>query len=305
MFAIITPALITGAFAERVKFAPFVVFTALWATLVYDPLAHWVWGGGILTNIPGTWLHNLVGTGALDFAGGTVVHISSGVSALVFCLMIGKRRGYPGQPILPNNLVITVLGAGLLWFGWFGFNGGSGLNSDGIAALAFTVTHICAASAAFSWAVVEWVHRGKASVLGVATGLVAGLVCITPASGFVMPMPALIMGLIVSPVCYFFVAFLKGKLGYDDSLDAFGVHGIGGTIGALLTGVFCSAQGTTAGAKQLTAQAIAVGITIAYAAVVTAILVFIIDKTMGIRLTEDDELTGIDLSQHGEVGYNP
>jgi Amt family ammonium transporter len=304
MFAIITPALITGAFAERVKFGPFVVFTLLWTTLVYDPLAHWVWGGGILTNAAGTWLHTTVGTGALDFAGGTVVHISSGVSALVFCLMIGKRRGYPGQPILPNNLVFTVLGAGLLWFGWFGFNGGSGLNSDGLATLAFTVTHICAASAAFSWAVVEWIHRGKASILGVATGLVAGLVCITPASGFVTPMPALIMGLIVSPVCYFFVAILKGKLGYDDSLDAFGVHGVGGTVGALLTGVFASVGGT-GGMTQLTAQAIAVVITIAYAAVVTGILVFIIDRTMGIRLSEDDELTGLDLTQHGEVGYNP
>jgi Amt family ammonium transporter len=306
MFAIITPALITGAFAERVKFGPYALFILLWSTFVYDPIAHWVWGGGILTNIKGTWLHNMVGTGALDFAGGTVVHISSGISALIFCLLIGKRRGYPTQPILPNNLVATVLGAGILWFGWFGFNGGSGFGSDALAASAFTVTHICAASAALSWAMVEWLHRGKASILGVATGLVAGLVCITPASGFVTPMPALIMGLIVSPVCYVFVAFVKGKLGYDDSLDAFGVHGVGGTVGALLTGVFCSKVlgDYTPGGAQLTAQAIAVGITIAYAALATLILVLLIDKTMGLRCTEDDEVSGLDLSQHGEVGYN-
>jgi Amt family ammonium transporter len=307
MFAIITPALITGAFAERVRFGPYALFMLLWSTLVYDPLAHWVWGGGLLTNVAGTWLTNTCGTGALDFAGGTVVHISSGVSALVFCLLIGKRRGYPQQPILPNNLVVTVLGASILWFGWFGFNGGSALNSDAIAGSAFTVTHIAAAAAAISWSMVEWLHRGKASALGFATGLVAGLVCITPASGYVTPMPALIMGLIVSPVCYIFVAFIKAKFGYDDSLDAFGVHGIGGTVGALLTGVFCSPSlgAYVPGVKQLTAQAVAVGVTWAYAAVVTAILVILIDKTMGIRVSEDDELTGLDLTQHGEVGFNP
>ncbi len=306
MFAIITPALITGAFAERVKFGAYVVFMLLWTTLVYDPIAHWVWGGGLLTNVKGTWLTQTVGTGALDFAGGTVVHISSGVSALVFCLLIGKRRGYPTQAIMPNSLVITVLGAGILWFGWFGFNGGSSLNSDPLAVSAFTATHIAAASAALSWCVVEWLHRGKASILGVATGLVAGLVCITPASGFVTPMPALIMGLIVSPVCYFFVAVIKNKFGYDDSLDAFGVHGVGGSVGALLTGVFCSPiLGATPGMAQLKAQAIAVAITIVYSVIVTLVLVIVIDKTIGLRLSEDDELSGLDLSQHGEVGYNP
>jgi len=307
MFAIITPALIAGAFAERVKFSAYALFTLLWSTFVYDPLAHWVWGGGILFNGPGTWLTNTVGVGALDFAGGTVVHISSGVSALIFCLYIGKRRGYPAQAILPNSLVITVLGAGILWFGWFGFNGGSSLNADGIGVSAFTVTHIAAAAAALSWAAVEWLHRGKASILGVATGIVAGLVCITPASGFVEPMPALIMGLAVSPICYLFVAKLKSKFGYDDSLDAFGVHGVGGTVGALLTGVCCSTDLIAAnppGMKQLTAQAIAVAITIVFAAVVTLILVIVVDKTIGIRPSDEDELAGLDISQHGEVGYN-
>ncbi len=312
MFAIITPALITGAFAERVRFGPYVVFTLLWATLVYDPIAHWVWGGGILSGSEHSWL-KMFGTGALDFAGGTVVHISSGVSALVLVLMIGKRRGYPDQPVLPNNLVFTVLGAGILWFGWFGFNGGSGLDSNGLAGLAFTVTHLCAASGALSWAVVEWVHRGKVSVLGVATGLIAGLVCITPASGYVLPMPALVMGLIVGPICYYFVAILKGKLGYDDSLDAFGVHGVGGTVGALLTGLLFdygvaglaeSGDDAVSRGSQFGAQAVAVLVTWVYAGGVTAILVVIIDKTMGFRISEEDEATGLDVSQHDETGYN-
>src|SRR5262245_9924012 len=217
MFAIITPALITGAFAERVKFSAYCIFMLLWATLVYDPLAHWVWGGGLLSGADTSWLKKTVGAGALDFAGGTVVHISSGVSALAFILLTGKRKGYPEARILPNNLGYTVLGAGLLWFGWFGFNGGSALASNDLASLAFTVTHIAAAAAAFSWAVVEWLHRGKASVLGIASGLVAGLVCITPASGYVSPMSALIMGLLVSPICYFFITAIKPKFGYDDS----------------------------------------------------------------------------------------
>jgi Amt family ammonium transporter len=202
---------------------------------------------------------------------------------------------------------MTVLGAGILWFGWFGFNGGSGLVSNELAANAFVVTHICAAAGAFSWAIVEWFHRGKVSILGVATGLVAGLVCITPASGFVLPMAALIMGLLVGPVCYLFVSVVKAKLGYDDSLDAFGVHGIGGTVGALLTGLFCSGvidQSYAAGASQFLAQLIATAITWAYAGVVTAILVLVIDKTMGIRVGEDDEETGLDVTQHGETGYN-
>ncbi len=313
MFAIITPALITGAFAERVKFSAYCLFMLLWATLVYDPLAHWVWGGGLLSGSETSWLKKTVGSGALDFAGGTVVHISSGVSALAFILLTGKRRGYPEAKVLPNNLGYTVLGAGLLWFGWFGFNGGSALASDGLASLAFTVTHIAAAAAAFSWAVVEWFHRGKASVLGIASGLVAGLVCITPASGFVGPMSALLMGLIVSPICYYFITILKPKLGYDDSLDAFGVHGIGGTVGALLTGVFCQKQynkdfgadGLIQGeGQQLWAQLIAVAVTWVLAFAVTAILVKILDATIGIRVKAEDEDTGLDLSQHGEVGYN-
>jgi len=316
MFAIIAPALITGAFAERVKFSAYCLFMLLWATLVYDPLAHWVWGGGFLgagadAQHP-SWLVRQVGTGALDFAGGTVVHISSGVSALAFILMTGKRKGYPDQKILPNNLGYTVLGAGLLWFGWFGFNGGRALASDGLASLAFTVTHIAAAAAAFSWAVVEWFHRGKASVLGIASGLVAGLVCITPASGFVGPMSALIMGLLVSPICYVFITAIKPRFGYDDALDVFGVHGIGGTAGALCTGIFCEKTYNPAGNDglvlgewtQLKAQLVATGVTWAFAFVVTVVLVKLLDLTIGIRVRPEDEETGLDLSQHGEVGYN-
>lgn len=308
MFAIITPALISGAFAERIKFSAFAVFTLLWTTLVYDPLAHWVWGGGILSTATGSWLSNLVGVGAIDFAGGTVVHISSGVSALVLCLLIGKRRGYPGQAMLPNSLVITVLGAGILWFGWFGFNGGSSLAADSVAVSAFVVTHIAAAAAALSWAAVEWFHRGKASILGLASGLVAGLVCITPASGYVTPMSAILMGLVVSPVCYFMVAIAKAKLGYDDSLDAFGVHGVGGTLGAVLTGIFTNpvvAGAPAAGLKQVLAQSIAAAVTIVYSVIVTLILGIVIDKLIGLRVNEDDEIAGLDLSQHGEVGFNP
>jgi Amt family ammonium transporter len=316
MFAIITPALITGAFAERVKFSAYCVFMLLWATIVYDPLAHWVWGGGILGSLSGgqkSWLQGITGgAGALDFAGGTVVHISSGVSALAFVIFTGKRKDYPRAKVLPNNLGYTVLGAGLLWFGWFGFNGGSAGASNGLAALAFTVTHIAAAAAAFSWAVVEWFHRGKASVLGIASGLVAGLVCITPASGFVGPMSALIMGLLVSPICYFFITAIKPKLGYDDSLDVFGIHGIGGTVGALSTGIFCQAKYNPAGAdglmlghgKQFLAQVIATAITWGFAFIVTSVLVKLIDVTIGIRVKSEDEETGLDLSQHGEVGYN-
>jgi Amt family ammonium transporter len=311
MFAIITPALITGAFAERVKFRAYAVFLVLWSVLIYSPLCHWVWGGGILApagDAP-TWLSNFAGVGAIDFAGGTVVHISSGVSALVFVLMIGKRRGYPDQPMPPNNLVMTMLGAGLLWFGWFGFNGGSQMAADGQAGLAVVVTHICAATGAVTWAVVEKLHRGKVSALGVASGLVAGLVCITPAAGFVTPGSALIMGIIVGIVCYVAVVCVKAKLGYDDSLDAFGVHGIGGTVGALLTGCFVVTslnwnEGIQAGGKQLWAQAVATAVTWIFAGVGTAILVKLVDVTIGIRLPESAEEDGLDLSQHGEVGYN-
>jgi Amt family ammonium transporter len=307
MFAAITPALITGAFAERVRFGAFVLFSLLWTTFVYDPLAHCVWGGGFLSFSEGSWLKQAAGVGVLDFAGGTVVHISCGVSALIFALLVGKRRNYPAQPILANNLTLTVLGAGLLWFGWSGMSGGRALDANEQAGLAFTVTHVAGAAAALSWAAVEWFHRGKVSVLGVLTGLVAGLVCISPASGYVTAMPALFMGLLVSPICYYFITVLKAKLGYDDSLDVFGVHGVGGTVGVLLTGVFCSQflpAGSKAGLTQFTGQIIAVACTIAYVAVVTAILVLIVDKTMGIRVAGDDELTGLDLTQHGEVGYN-
>ena len=301
MFAIITPALISGAFAERIKFLPFCVFTFLWATVVYDPVCHWVWGGGWLS---GDDTNSLVkawfGHEAKDFAGGTVVHISSGISAFVLAILIGKRKGYPEARMSPHNLVYTVLGAGLLWFGWFGFNAGSALAADSLAVQAFVVTHICAAAAAFAWALIEWFHRGKASILGVATGLVAGLVCITPAAGFVGPMAALIMGLIVSVVCYIFVAVLKAMMGYDDSLDAFGVHGVGGTVGALLTGVFCASAGT----DQFLAQLVGVVFTMVWAVVWTVILYFAINAVLGFRVTEDDEETGLDLSQHGEVGLN-
>jgi Amt family ammonium transporter len=307
MFAIVTPALITGAFAERVRFGGFVAFVVLWTTFVYDPVAHWVWGNGILSFSEDSWLRRSLGTGGLDFAGGTVVHILAGVSALVLAAMLGKRRGYPSEPILPNNLVLTVLGSGILWFGWFGFNGGSALGSNGQAALAFTVTQICAASAAVSWAAVEWLHRGKASVLGVATGLVAGLVCITPASGYVTVMPALFMGLMVSPICYFFVAVVKAKLGYDDSLDAFGIHGVGGAFGALCTGLLCSEylpEGATAGLSQFLAQLLAVVITILYATLATTAIVYVVDKLIGLRVSPDEEVTGLDLTQHGERGYS-
>ena len=308
MFAIITPALISGAFAERIRFAPFVVFSLLWATIVYAPVAHWVWGDGILgAHAANSWLMSMFGTHAIDFAGGTVVHISSGVSALVFVLMIGKRRGYPKTQILPNNLVLSVIGAGLLWVGWFGFNGGSGLLADGTAVNALVVTHVCAAVGAISWSLVEWLHHGKVSMLGVITGLVAGLVCITPAAGTVDVPTALILGLIVGPVCYFCVAVLKAKLGYDDSLDAFGVHGVGGTVGAVLSGVFVmNAEGVVevGFGSQLGAQVVATLVSWIYAGVVTAVLVFILDKAMGFRVTEDDELTGLDVTQHGERAYN-
>ncbi len=299
MFAIITPALISGALAERVKFGAYVVFIVLWGTLVYDPICHWVWG-------PGGWLG---AEGALDFAGGTVVHISSGVSALVLALFLGRRIGFPQTAIKPHNLGLTLLGAGLLWFGWFGFNAGSALAADGTAANAFVVTHVCAAAGAIAWCIVEHLHRGKASALGFASGAVAGLVGITPACGFVGVAGALAIGFTVSPVCYGAVV-LKGRLGYDDSLDAFGVHGVGGTWGAILTGVFAvSAIGGTAGllegnATQVWIQVKSVIATAVYAGGVTAVLAYAIDATMGLRVTEDEERQGLDLALHGETGYD-
>ncbi len=301
MFAIITPALITGAFAERKKFSALLLFTVLWATLVYDPLAHWVWGDG-------GWLRRL---GALDFAGGTVVHISSGVSALVCALVIGRRRGYGHQPMPPHNLPLTVVGAGLLWFGWFGFNAGSALEAGALAASAFLATNTGAAAAALAWMLTEWATRGKPTVLGAASGAVAGLVAITPASGFVGPMASLVIGALAGVFCYS-ACNLKSRLGYDDSLDVVGVHGVGGTWGALATGLFASRAVNEAGADglfygnpgQLWAQVVAVLATYVLAAVMTAVILKVVDALVGLRVSEEDEVAGLDLSQHSETAYS-
>ena len=301
MFAIITPALITGAFAERKKFSALLLFTVLWATLVYDPLAHWVWGDG-------GWLRRL---GALDFAGGTVVHISSGVSALVCALVIGRRRGYGHQPMPPHNLPLTVVGAGLLWFGWFGFNAGSALEAGALAASAFLATNTGAAAAALGWMLTEWATRGKPTVLGAASGAVAGLVAITPASGFVGPMASLVIGALAGVFCYS-ACNLKSRLGYDDSLDVVGVHGVGGTWGALATGLFASRTINEAGADglfygnpgQLWAQVVAVLATYVLAAVMTAVILKVVDALVGLRVSEEDEVAGLDLSQHSETAYS-
>ncbi len=296
MFAIITPALISGAIAERMKFSTYVVFIVLWATLVYDPIAHWVWGEG-------GWLLNL---GALDFAGGTVVHISSGVSALAAIALLGKRKGFLQEPILPHNLTLTLLGAGLLWFGWFGFNAGSALASDGNAALAFTNTQVSAAAGCLSWLLGEWRFQKHPSALGAASGIVAGLVAITPAAGFVTPVWALVIGFAAGVVCYSAVV-LKSRIGYDDSLDAFGIHGVGGAFGALATGLFATVNGAglIAGEpKQFMVQIIATVATIVYAFGMTYGLVWILDKVMGLRVADDEELHGLDQAHHGEKGYN-
>lgn len=301
MFAIITPALIIGAYAERVKFSAFLLFTVLWATLVYDPLAHWVWGTG-------GWLKSL---GALDFAGGMVVHVSSGISALVLALLLGKRVGYNHRPIRPHNLPFTVLGAALLWFGWFGFNAGSALAADGNAANAFVTTHVATAAAAFTWAIVEWWHNGSPTILGAATGAVSGLVAITPACGFVNPMNAIFIGMIVATVCYIAVAIIKGKLGYDDSLDAFGVHGVGGTIGTIATGLFAEKAVNAAGADgllfgnahQLYVQSLSLLATVAFAVVMTFIIFKIVDAVIGMRVEEKNEIVGLDLTQQSEAAY--
>jgi Amt family ammonium transporter len=310
MFFIITPALICGAFAERMKFSSMVVFLVLWGTLVYCPLCHWVWDEGILAHgAEGAWAG-----GALDFAGGTVVHISSGVSALICAILIGKRLGLGSEDMRPHNMTYTALGAGMLWVGWFGFNAGSAGAANAAAANALVVTHFSAAAGAVAWAGLEWILRGKPSVLGAASGAVAGLVCITPASGFVQPMPALAMGALGGMACYFACSTLKSKLGYDDSLDAFGVHGVGGTVGALLTGVFASKAvgGTdgliydpTAGISLLIGQAVAVLVTVVFATVVTFVLLKILDATMGLRVSQEEEYRGLDLAEHGEEGYIP
>ena len=299
MFAIITPALIFGATAERMKFSAMVVFSLLWATLVYDPICHWVWGVG-------GWIRNL---GALDFAGGTVVHISSGFSALVAALVLGARRG--DRKLEPHNMTLTVLGAGILWFGWFGFNGGSALGASGLAGTAFVNTHIASAAATLAWIFIEWWQRGKPSVLGVASGCVAGLVAITPAAGFVAPVGALCIGLLGGAACYVGVT-LKNRFRFDDTLDTFGVHGVGGMVGALLTGVFCTVAVNSGGAnglfygnpKQLLPQAIGVGVTITYSVVVTWILLKVVDAVIGLRVTHEEEEQGLDWTQHGESGYN-
>ncbi|MFH1092340.1 MAG: ammonium transporter [Pseudomonadota bacterium] len=300
MFAIITPALITGAFAERMKFGPFLIFIILWVTLVYSPLCHWVWGGGWMAKI-----------GALDFAGGAVVHMSSGASALAAAIVFGKRRGYPHEPFIPHNLPLTILGAGILWFGWFGFNAGSALSSSGLAAGAFVSTHIAAAAASLSWLLVEWSHRGHPTTLGAASGAVAGLVCITPAAGFVHPLSALIIGLAGGALCYLGI-MAKSKLGYDDSLDVVGIHGLGGAWGALATGIFASKAVNPAGANgllfgnpaQLGIQFLSVAATIVFCFVVTFIILKLLKATVGLRVSEEEEVTGLDLSLHSETGYN-
>ena len=313
MFFIITPALICGAFAERMKFSAMVAFSILWGLLVYCPLCHWVWGGGILA-YGSEHAQKICAGGALDFAGGTVVHISSGVSALVCALVLGKRVGYGTEPMPPHNLAFTALGAGLLWVGWFGFNAGSALAADGIAASAFAATHFSAAAGTLGWAVTEWLKTGKPTVLGASSGAVAGLVCITPAAGFVTPMAALIMGIVAGIMCCFTCSVMKQKLGYDDSLDAFGVHGLGGTLGAILTGIFATRAvfdvstkgeplGMLEGGHVLTAQIIATLISWVMAAAVTLLLLKLLDAIMGLRVPIEQEVEGLDVSLHGEEGY--
>jgi len=301
MFAIITPALITGAFAERIKFSGFLVFTLLWVTFIYDPLAHWVWGLG-------GWLRN---AGALDFAGGTVVHISSGVSALAAALVIGKRRGFGSEPMPPHNLPLTVTGAAMLWVGWFGFNAGSALSSGALATSAFVVTHTATAAATLAWMLTEWLSRGKPTVLGAASGAVAGLVAITPASGYVGPLSAIVIGAVGGVLCYN-ACNLKSRLGYDDSLDVVGVHGVGGTWGALATGLFATKAINEAGENglffgnpgQLLVQAMSVLVTWIFAFVGSLILLKLVDAVVGLRIHEEDEVAGLDLSQHNESAYS-
>ncbi len=314
MFAIITPGLIAGAFAERMKFSAMLAFTILWSIFVYDPMAHMVWGKGGLLNA------SLGGRfPTLDFAGGTVVHVTSGVSALVCALYLGKRVGYPKEPMPPHSVVLSFIGACLLWVGWFGFNAGSALAAGSLATSAFVATHFAAAAAAIGWAGAEWIRNGKPSVLGGISGAVAGLVAITPAAGFVTPMPALVIGLIAGIFCYWMVAKVKAMFGYDDSLDAFGVHGAGGTLGAILTGVFATsvinpifkdARGNTTAsgwlegnAHQMLNQLVGVAIAWVLAIVGTLVILKIVDVTIGVRVSEEEEVQGLDLSQHGEEGY--
>ncbi len=314
MFAIITPALISGAVAERIKFSSYLLFTVLWVTLIYFPLAHMVWGKGGYFN----WA--LGGKApVLDFAGGTVVHISSGISALVCAIMLGGRLGFPREPMPPHNVVLSLIGTGLLWVGWFGFNAGSAVNAGGLATSAFAATHFSAAAAALSWAFCEWWHKGKPSVLGVASGMVAGLASITPASGFVSIPGALLIGLAAGAACYFAVTKLKARFAYDDSLDVFGVHGVGSTLGMLMLGFLANTQINPAiascdigghtvslvgGFSQFLNQAKGVAFTMAFAGIGTYILLKVVDSLCGLRISEDEESLGLDLSQHGESAYN-
>jgi Amt family ammonium transporter len=297
-FAIITPALMVGAFAERMKFSAMLLFTGAWMLLIYAPVCHWVWGGG--------WLGEM---GALDFAGGTVVHINAGIAGLVAAIVLGKRKGYPNTPMMPHSLTLSVVGAGMLWVGWFGFNAGSELAADGTAGMALAVTQISTAAATLAWMGVEWIKHGKPSALGAITGAVAGLVAITPASGFVGPMGAIAIGLVSGTACFFSATTMKRAFGYDDSLDAFGVHGVGGIIGAMLTGVFAApalggyAELSSIGG-QVWIQFVSVAATIGYSAVGSFILLKIIDLVVGLRVTEDEEVTGLDITQHNEKGYD-
>ncbi len=311
MFAIITPALISGAFAERMKFSAMLLFTILWSFLVYYPLAHMVWSDNGLLNFFGE--HSLVP--CLDFAGGTVVHISSGISALVCALYIGKRHGYLAEPMKPHNLVLSFIGACLLWVGWFGFNAGSALASNGLAASAFVATHFAAAAATLGWLLAEWIRNGKPSVLGAITGAVAGLVAITPAAGFVTPMPAMLIGFTAGIVCFCMVVIVKMKFGYDDSLDAFGVHGIGGILGALLTGIFATHAVADPGGQrifgwvdgnaiQVVNQALGALMAMVLAGLGTVVILKICDALVGVRVTVEEEIQGLDLALHGEEGYN-
>ena len=302
MFAVITPALITGAFAERVKFLPFAIFSLLWAVLVYNPVCHWIWGGG--------WMSTLA-TPVLDFAGGLVVHVTCGAAALAAIMVIGPRQGFGRENFLPHNLPMTMLGTGLLWFGWFGFNGGSALAADGVAATAFVATHLAGMAGMAAWTLIEWFELGKPTTLGAASGAIAGLATITPAAGFVGPHSAIIIGLIAGVVCFFAVS-MKSKLGYDDSLDVVGIHGVGGLVGSLLLGVFASKAVNPGGADglltgntaQLVSQVMGVVVVGVYAFVVSWILIKVLHTTMGMRLTEENEVQGMDYSEHSETAYN-
>lgn len=310
-FAIITPALIVGAFAERMKFSAMLVFMALWLTLVYVPIWHWVWGGGWIANLGAILGLTAEGGAALDFAGGTVVHINAGIAALMAAIVLGPRKGYPGTAMPPHNLGLTVMGASMLWVGWFGFNAGSELAADGVAGMALTVTQLATATAALTWMFAEWINHGKPSVLGIATGAVAGLVAITPASGTAGPMGAIAIGFAGALFAFIASTKLKRKLGYDDALDVWGVHGVAGIVGAILTGVFASpllggaglAAGIDSMGAQVLIQVLSVVATLVYGGVLSLLILLVVKATMGLRVTEEQETMGLDLSQHDERGY--